>query len=269
VPDLRAPLEDAMDMLVTVPMPFDQQVKLAEAFAKSKMFGITTPEQALALMCLCEAEGLHPATAVRDYHIIQGRPAMKAEAMLARFLRNGGKVEWHERTDKVAEATFSHPAGGTVRVRWDLLMAKTAGLAGKEMYQKYPRALLHARCVSEGVRAVDPQSTGHQYTPEEIRDFQPMNSVATEVIDYSRRDEYTKKLRDAMDMEEEAEIINGICAIHDELNADQDLYRAVWSQFHSTDRKNIKQYIKMGKPDNGIPPAQDPEHAEFFAGERT
>ena len=66
---------------------------MAEAAAKSGLFGMKTPEQALALMMLCQAEGIHPMKAVAEYHIIQGRPALKADAMLARFLRAGGTVK--------------------------------------------------------------------------------------------------------------------------------------------------------------------------------
>ena len=79
-------------------IPFDEKVKLAEAFAKSKLFGMTDANQVLALMAVCEAEGIHPAKAVQEYHVIQGRPALKADAMLARFQNAGGKVEWKEYT---------------------------------------------------------------------------------------------------------------------------------------------------------------------------
>lgn len=152
-------------------VPFDQQMQLANAFAKSGLFGVKTADQALALMALCEAEGLHPAKAVQDYDIIQGKPAKKAQAMLASFLANGGKVEWLERTDTKCAATFSHPAGGQITVDWDIERAKMAGLAGKDNWRKFPRAMLHARVISEGVRSVFPGATSGLYTPEEVRDF--------------------------------------------------------------------------------------------------
>jgi hypothetical protein len=145
--------------------------RAAKWLAESKLFGATTWQQAATLMMIAQAEGIPAVLAARDYHIIQGRPSMKAEAMLARFLAAGGKVEWHERSDKTADATFSHPSGGTTRVNWTIEMARAAGLSGKEIWKHYPRALLHARCVSEGCRAVWPQATGVSYTPEEVRDM--------------------------------------------------------------------------------------------------
>ena len=60
--------------------------RMARAFAASKLFGVTNPEQALALCLVAQAEGRHPATAAQDYNIIQGRPAKKADAMLRDFI---------------------------------------------------------------------------------------------------------------------------------------------------------------------------------------
>lgn len=146
--------------------------RMANAVAASKLFGITNPEQALALMLVAQAEGLHPATAARDYHIIQGRPTLKADAMLARYLASGGKVEWHEHTDAKVAATFSHPQGGTLRIEWDDARVKAAELTSA-MHKKYPRQMKRARVISEGVRATNPAVAVGIYTPEEAEDFEP------------------------------------------------------------------------------------------------
>ena len=160
----------------TALIPVGDLEKMAHALAASKLFGLTTPEQALALMLVAQAEGLHPATAARDYHIIQGRPALKADAMLARYLSSGGKVEWHEHTDSKVEATFAHPSGGTLKIAWDMARAKAAGLGGKDMWSKYPRQMLRARVISEGIRATNPAIATGIYTPEEVIDMEPEKS---------------------------------------------------------------------------------------------
>jgi hypothetical protein len=147
--------------------------RMAQAISKSNLFGMKDVEQALALMLVAQAEGLHPATAARDYHIIQGRPALKADAMLARYLNSGGKVEWHEHTDSKVAATFSHPQGGTLKIDWDTERAKKAGLGGKDNWAKYPRQMLRARVISEGVRATNPAVAVGVYTIEETQDFEP------------------------------------------------------------------------------------------------
>jgi len=157
----------------TALIPVSDLDRMASAVVSSKLFGITTKEQALALMLVAQAEGLHPATAARDYHIIQGRPALKADAMLARYLNSGGKVEWHEHTDTKVAATFTHPAGGALRIDWDMERAKKAGLGGKDLWAKYPRQMLRARVISEGIRATNPAVATGIYTPEEVQDMQP------------------------------------------------------------------------------------------------
>lgn len=145
---------------------------MARAIAGSKLFGIQSPEQALALCLIAQSEGRHPASAAQDYHIIQGKPSKKADAMLRDFINAGGKVEWHALDDKIADATFSHPGGGSVRISWDMDRAKKAQLT-TQMWSKYPRQMLRSRVVSEGVRTVYPMATSGMYVPEEVQEFAP------------------------------------------------------------------------------------------------
>jgi len=158
-------------------VPFERQMVLAKAFADSKLFGVQDANQALALMALCEAQGLHPANAVQEYHIIQGRPSLKADAMLTRFQRAGGSVAFTTYTDDKVEATFTHPQGGTLTIDWDMARAKKAQLS-TAMWTKYPRQMLRSRVISEGVRALFPGVLGGLYTEEEVRD---MPAAVTEV----------------------------------------------------------------------------------------
>lgn len=157
----------------TALIPFAEIKQMAIAVASSGLFGMKTPEQALTMMLLAQAEGMHPITAARDYDIIQGRPAKKAEAMLRDFMKAGGKLEWHSLTDTIADATFSHPIGGTVRISWDIARANAAGLGAKDMWKKYPRQMLRSRVVSEGIRTTFPLATAGLYVPEEAHDMEP------------------------------------------------------------------------------------------------
>ena len=152
-------------------VPVDQVERMAVAVAKSGLFGVKTPDQAMALMLIAQAEGLHPAIAARDYHIIQGRPALKADAMLARFQTAGGRVKWLSMTDQRVAGEFSHPQGGSVEIEWTIDMAKRAGLTKNPTWTQYPRAMLRARCISEGIRTVFPGVVVGTYTPEEVEDM--------------------------------------------------------------------------------------------------
>lgn len=159
------------DQKTTALVQFSDIERMGAAIAKSGLFGVKTQDQAVALMLIAQAEGLHPAVAARDYHVIQGRPALKADAMMARFQAAGGKVRWNELTEAKVSATFSHPSGGDATIEWTFEEAKRIGLATKENWQKFPRAMLRSRVVSEGIRTVYPGCVVGTYTPEETQDF--------------------------------------------------------------------------------------------------
>lgn len=186
-------------------IPFNDMERMALTVAKSRLFGVQNPEQALALMLIAQAEGLHPAIAARDYHIIQGRPALKADAMLARFQTAGGSVRWVSMDDLKVAGEFSHPQGGKVVIEWTIKMAERAGLTKNPTWRQYPRAMLRARCISEGIRTVFPGVVVGTYTPEEVQDMepQPMRDVTPaepEVVDQSWTPEWTARILGAEDM---------------------------------------------------------------------
>lgn len=158
--------------------------KMSLAVAKSGMFGVRTPEQAMSLMLIAQAEGLHPAIAARDYHVINGKPALKADAMLARFQTAGGRVEWLDFSDDKVSARFTHPQGGSVVIDWTLERAKRAGVSNNPTWAKFPRAMLKARVISEGVKTVYPGVAVGTYTVEEVRDMAstPMTYTSADAV---------------------------------------------------------------------------------------
>lgn len=166
-----------MYQITTTQQPISELEVMANHIVKSGLFGLRKTEEAVALMLVAQAEGRHPGTVASEYHIIQGRPALKADAILARFQFAGGKVEWSEYTDECVSGTFSHPAGGSLKVDWDMNRAKAAGLGTKDNWKKYPRQMLRARVISDGVRGVYPAVLQGFYTPEEVQDFAPSTSA--------------------------------------------------------------------------------------------
>jgi hypothetical protein len=156
--------------LAQVNIPLSEMQEMAKIGVESNFYGFKKSE-ALVLMLIAQSEGKHPATVFSQYHVIQGRPALKSDAMLARFQQAGGKVEWHTHTNEKVSATFIHPQGGSLTVDWDMQRAKEAGLTGKDNYKKFPRQMLRARVISEAVRAVYPGVLQGMYTPEEVGEF--------------------------------------------------------------------------------------------------
>jgi hypothetical protein len=217
---------------------------MAQAVASSGLFGIKTADQALALMLIAAAEGRHPALAARDYDIINGRPAKKTEAMLRDFLQQEGTVEWHKLDDAVADATFSHPSGGTVRISWDMARVRKAKIANPAMYEKYPRAMLRSRTVSEGVRTVCPMATSGMYVPEEIHGFGREKDITPSagVADQLTRDETMRVQEVAANMHEwlaQGSVGDAVYEMENAaLNAEQQIY--AWTFFDSKRRSAMK-----------------------------
>lgn len=156
--------------------------EMAESIVRGGMFGCKDVHQAKSLLLLAQAEGVHPMTAVRDFHIINGKPSRKAESIMARFLSAGGKVVWISYTPTEVCGRFTHPQGGEVTVHWSIDRAskikaynnkKKAWIPLTESnpnYRAYPAAMLRSRCISEGVRTVYPAAIGGVLSDVEAMD---------------------------------------------------------------------------------------------------
>lgn len=163
-----------------VSLNYEQIKEMAHYFARSNMFGVTTPEQAFSLLMIAQSEGLHPARALQEYHVIKNKPSLKAEAMLGRFQHAGGKVRWVRHDDDEVTAEFTHDASGTTSVSWNMDRAKKAGVTGNDTWKKYPRQMLRARVISEGVRLSYPACIVGFYTPEEVTDYSEPSRVTVQ-----------------------------------------------------------------------------------------
>lgn len=154
-------------------VPFEQVKSMAAAVASSKLFkAFDTPEKAFVLMMVAQSEGCHPMQAVQRYDVIDGKPSKKSDAMLADFQARGGKVDWPKLNDKEVEGTFHAPGlVNPVTISWTIEMAKNAGLLNKNNWKGYPRAMMRARVISEGIRTAMPGVVAGLYTPEEVQDF--------------------------------------------------------------------------------------------------
>ena len=170
-------------------IPFGDLQQMATVVAKAGCFGFKTMEQAAALMLVAQADGLHPAKAATHYHIINGKPSLTADAMLARFQGAGGRVNWDAYSDDAVTGTFSHALGGSVSITWTIARAKKAGVGNLD---KFPAAMLRARCISEGVRTVYPGVIVGMYTPEEVSTFeQPIRTLEIETVQETAPDSIT------------------------------------------------------------------------------
>ena len=161
----------ANEITTTKEYSVQEITQMGQIFAKSGMYGIKSPEMAMTLMFQAQAEGIHPCKAMQEYHVINGKPSLSSQAMLARFQLAGGVAKWVKRTATEATLHVEHKQGGELDVTWNIDRAKRAGLLGNPSWTKYPEAMLSARCISEAIRAVFPACLGGMHSIEEEEDI--------------------------------------------------------------------------------------------------
>lgn len=184
--------------------------EMARVFTAGGLFGYKKPEEAMTLMLMAQSDGIHPAKAAQEYHIISGKPALKSQAMQSRFQAAGGCTKWIERTDKKCTLHLSHPQGGELDVTWTIEMAQNAGLTRNPTWKSYPTAMLSARCISDGVRALYPACLNGMYAVEEVQDFDlpaatPRAETASPKVEPAEK---PKKAEKKVEKAVEAEIVS-------------------------------------------------------------
>jgi hypothetical protein len=148
---------------------------LADAICRTEMVPQVMknrPDAILAVMMAGAELGVGPMQSLQGIDLIQGRPSVSAELMRA-LVAQAGHTIILEVADDHATATCRRKEWSadqpSALYRWTLDDAKRAGLAGKDGWKKYPRAMLTARVTSEACRAVFPDViVGLSYVPEEL-----------------------------------------------------------------------------------------------------
>lgn len=149
---------------------FEQIERYAPEMASSGLFAVKSKAAALAMMLKGMSLGLNPITSLSAFHIIEGRVEMKADMIVALIRTSGLCKEWTIVETTAAKCTIraqrvddAEPTTHTYTIE----DAKTAGLAGKGTFLKYPRAMVRARCISELGRMLFPEVTMGVYVEGE------------------------------------------------------------------------------------------------------
>jgi len=110
-----------------------------------------------------------PIAAMRNLHIIEGTASIRPEAMLG-LVRQAGHTVTGELTEDAATVTgVRADDGSTLSYTFTMADAKTAGLAGKDNWKKWPKSMLWARAVAQLCRMhFSDVLAGVSYCPEEL-----------------------------------------------------------------------------------------------------
>lgn len=133
--------------------------------------GIKSPEQAVAIILKGRELGVPPMQALSHIHVINGKPTMSAELMLAQVLKlhPKTKISYPERSSDKCVIKVQRDGSEPSTFSFTIADAQSAGLLNNPTWKKYPRAMLHARCVSEMCRSLFPDAiAGVSYCPEEL-----------------------------------------------------------------------------------------------------
>lgn len=113
--------------------------------------------------------GLGDLEALRSINVIDGRPSLSAELMVKLVRARGHSITGKFGADAVEVVGRRADNGDEMAVTWTLAMAKTAGLAEKTNWQRYPSAMLWSRAVSQLCRMLFPDCLrGLSHTDDEV-----------------------------------------------------------------------------------------------------
>lgn len=152
-------------------------IALGEVLAQSGYFKDATGAAQAAVKVMAGQElGFGPVASMTGVHIIEGKPSVGAN-LLAALVKRSPKyryrvvehttqrcvIQFFERTDDGWEE-LAPPSEFAIED------AKRAGVASRKNWQQYPKNMLFARCMSNGVTFHCPDLTGGApiYTPEEL-----------------------------------------------------------------------------------------------------
>jgi hypothetical protein len=141
--------------------------QIAKTFVESGLFADVRSQAQAFVKIMAGAEmGIPPFTAMNSFHIIQGKTAMSAQAIAAR-IKSSGRYDYQivEKSSGRCELQFYERGKHVHTEVWDVERARRMGVKNMD---KMPEAMLFARAVTAGGRAVAPDVIGQFYTAEEL-----------------------------------------------------------------------------------------------------
>jgi hypothetical protein len=159
--------------LVITGVTYETMKDQAEILIKSGLLpaSIKTPEQAMAIAIKGVEVGLPMMQSFSHINVIGGKPAISAEGMNFLIRKNcpTAKLDVLERTTEKCRIRASRPNCEPTEFEFSMDDAKRAELLANKSWQKYPRNMLFARCLSDVARTMFPDCIGGiSYTPEEL-----------------------------------------------------------------------------------------------------
>ena len=148
--------------------------RLARTAVASGLVSVRRPEEAVVILLTGRELGLMPMQSLRGIHVVNGKPVLSADLLVAIVRRSGLCDSWQtvESTPARCEiVTRRRGESEPARKVWTDGDAKRAGLLGKGgPWVQYPAQMLRHRCAADLVREVYPDVVLGLYSAEEMED---------------------------------------------------------------------------------------------------
>ncbi len=172
-------------------------MSIGKAFAESGMFpDVKTAAQAIVKIQAGQEIGIPPFAAMSGIHIIQGKPTIGAGVM-ASCVKGSNKYDYRvvESTEQVCSIDFYQ---GKEKIGNSTFTISDAKKAGTKNLDKFPKNMLFARAMSNGVKWYTPDVfSGPIYVPEEMT--APITEDAqAEVVDVTTPEQALHMINEAV-----------------------------------------------------------------------
>ena len=150
----------------------DEAMRLGDILARTGYFKeVRDAGQAVAKILYGSELGIGPMAAMLGVHIIEGKPVPSATLMATLIKRSGRYnyrvTEWTDTACVIEFTEYGQPCG---TASFTLAEAQRARVADKDVWKKYPKAMLFSRAIGQGARAfcADVFGGAPVYTAEEL-----------------------------------------------------------------------------------------------------
>lgn len=162
---------------------------IGETFHKSGMFSdIKSAQQAVVKIMAGAEMGISPFAAMSGIHIIQGKPTIGAGLMAAR-VKGFGKYDYKviEHSEKICSIEyFEKSASGLKSLGVSTFTIDDAKKAGTKNLDRFPKNMLFARAMSNGVKWYTPDIyESPVYVPEEMESV--TEETTAEVVEQTKQ----------------------------------------------------------------------------------
>ena len=149
----------------------DDVARLAKIAADSGLARVRTPAECAVILMTGAELGLSPMQSLRGIYVVEGRPTLAADTMVAVIRRSGVCALWRTVESTAERCTIEAKRTDDERTQsktWTIADATRAGLAGTNIWKAYPAQMLRHRCAADLARELFSDVVLGLYDPEEI-----------------------------------------------------------------------------------------------------